>query len=73
MEQALNKLVFIIVHMFWFELPLVLIFTALASWRLATVMGKHDARGKEAKLARNVALFYVALTVILGLVSKILS
>jgi len=35
---APNKLIYIIVHMTWFELPLVLIFTALASWRLAIVL-----------------------------------
>lgn len=73
MERALEKFFYILVHMVWFELPVVLILTSLASWRLSIVLGKHDARSKEAKLARNVAAFYVALTVVLGLASQILS
>lgn len=72
MPTALDKLIYIIVHMTWFELPLVLTFTAIASWRLATVLSKHDARGQEAKLARQVAAFYTAVTFILVSVAHIL-
>lgn len=60
-QAALDKTAFLIVHVTLFELPLVLMLTALASWRLFAVLEKHDARQKEANLARIIAIFYLTL------------
>jgi hypothetical protein len=56
-----QRTAFIITHMSLFELPLILAFTSLSSWRLATVLSKHDARLKEAQLARKIAASYAAI------------
>lgn len=61
LQSVADKTAFLIVHVTLFELPLVILVAALASWRLATVLQKHDARQREANLARNVAIFYLIL------------
>lgn len=53
-----NNLVFLISHTTSFELPLVLIATAAGALQLARVLGRHNARAREARLARRVAACY---------------
>ena len=60
-EMLWQKTAVILIYMSLFELLLISIFTAIASWRLSVILGKHDSRMKEAKLARKIAAFYAAL------------
>ncbi len=55
---AWEKTAFIITHVTVLELPLVLAGTAAAAYALARVLDKHNARAREAKLARRVAAVY---------------
>lgn len=55
---AWDMTVFLIVHVTVFELPLVLIATVAAALVLARVLDKHNARLREARLARRVAYAY---------------
>jgi hypothetical protein len=71
-EAAINKASFLIIHVTLFELPMVLLATALASWRLCIVLEKHNARQKEANLARVIAFFYLVLLVVISAAAHIL-
>jgi len=68
-----TKLSYLLVHMAKFEFYTVLLATALASWHLATVLDKHNARLKEAKLARRIAVFYFSFSLVIWLASLVLS
>ncbi|MDF2501482.1 MAG: hypothetical protein K0Q77_2196 [Anaerosporomusa subterranea] len=74
MDQPMiwQRIAFVVAHMSLFELPLILLFTALSSWRLAVVLNKHDARLKEAQLARKIAAFYAALLFTTWSISQLL-
>lgn len=67
-----KKTTFLLTHMTQFELPLILLFTSLSSWRLAVVLSKHSARLKEAQLARRIAAFYIATLFTAWGISKLL-
>lgn len=67
------RFAFLIVHITNFELPLVLWGTSLAAIILARVLALHNARLREAKLARNIAAFYMALWLAIQLASVIFS
>ncbi len=56
-----QKTLFVLTHMTVFELPLVLLGVAAAAYGLALVLDKHNARAREATLARRVAYAYVGL------------
>lgn len=56
-----DKISFLIIHMTVFELPVILAATALAALVLARVLDKHNARLREARLARRIAAFYAGL------------
>ncbi len=56
-----GKTVFIITHVTVFELPLVLAVTAVAALVLARILAGHNARAREARLARRVAVVYAGL------------
>ncbi|HWQ62638.1 MAG TPA: hypothetical protein VN521_10020 [Negativicutes bacterium] len=56
-----ERTVFLLTHVTVFELPLVLIGTAVAALVLARVLDKHNARAREATLARRVAAVYAGL------------
>ena len=71
-EAAVDKTAFLLVHMTLFELPLVLLLTALAARRLFIVLEKHDARQKEANLARKVAIFYLTLMITVLIAAQVL-
>lgn len=58
-----NKTVFLLTHVTVFELPLVFLGTSAAAYVLARILDKHNARAREAKLARRVAAAYGALLV----------
>ncbi len=59
-----DKMLFLLTHVTVFELPLVLFGTA-AAFVLARVLDRHNARAREAKLARRVAYAYAGLLVFL--------
>ncbi len=65
------KFAFLLVHVTNSELPLVLFATAAASWHLAYVLQKQNAREREAGLARKVAAAYTVLPVMLWLAGRI--
>lgn len=67
-----EKTVFLITHVTVFELPLVLAGTAAAAFFLARVLDKHNARAREARLARRVAAVYAAALVGLCLARQFL-
>jgi prenyltransferase beta subunit len=67
-----NTTAFLLVHVPSFEFHTVMWFTALAAWRLATVLDKHNARLREAKLARIVAVFYLSFSLLAWLSSLVL-
>lgn len=56
-----DKTAFLLAHVTVFELPLVLIGTAAAAYVLARVLDRHNARAREARLARRVAAAYAGL------------
>ncbi len=60
-----DKVVFLIIHVTVFELPVVLVATAVAAYVLARTLDRHGARTREARLARRIALFYAAFFAIL--------
>lgn len=60
-----DKIAFLLTHVTVFELPLVLLGTAAAAFGLARVLDRHNARAREAKLARRVAYAYAVLLVFL--------
>jgi hypothetical protein len=57
-SAAWDNFVFIVTHVTVFELPVVLLLPAAAALHLAGVLTKHNARAREAKLARRVAAAY---------------
>lgn len=57
----LDTLAFLAVHVTVFELPLVILATALAAYVLARTLDRHNARMREARLARRIAVFYAFL------------
>ena len=68
-----QKLAFQIIHKTTIWVLLVFFATAGAAWHLANLLDKHNARDKEAKLARKTALGYTAAAVALWLFSFIMS
>ena len=66
-----NKLHFQIIHKNAIWVLLTLVLTAISAWHLATILGKHNARAKEAKLARNTAIGYIISALALWLLSFI--
>lgn len=67
-----QKLAFILVHKTTLWLLFALLGTSLAAWRLAAVLDKHNARAKEAALARKTAVGYAVTAAVLWLLSTIL-
>jgi len=68
-----QKIAFQIVHKTTIWVLLVFFLTAGASWYLSNLLDKHNARGREAKLARSTALFYTISALALWLFSFIMS
>jgi len=68
-----QKLAFQIVHKTSIWMLLVFFATAGASWHLANLLDKHNAREGEAKLARSTALGYTISALVLWLFSFIMS
>lgn len=68
-----QNLSFQIVHKTTIWTLLVLALTAGASWHLANLLDKHNAREREAKLARYTALGYTMTLLALWLFSFIMS
>lgn len=54
-----QKLSFQILHKNAVWVLLLLLLTAICAWHLATILDKHNAREREAKLARNTAIGYI--------------
>jgi hypothetical protein len=72
LTAAWDRIAFLLVHVTNYELQLVLWVAVAASWRLATVLARHNARLREAKLARLVAAFYAGLSLFFWLAHTIL-
>ena len=68
-----QKLAFQIVHKTTLWVVLVFVLTAWTAWLLANMLDKHNARAKEAKLARITAIGYTASALFLWLFSFIMS
>lgn len=66
-----EKSTFQLIHKNAIWILLMLFLTAAASWHLATILNKHNARTKEARLARKVALSYVCCALALWLIGFI--
>ena len=66
-----QKLSFQILHKNAIWVLLLLALTASSAWHLATILDKHNAREKEAKLARNTAIGYIISVLALWLLSFI--
>lgn len=62
-----QKIFFMIMHKATLWLLLFMWITALASWYLAYILSKHDARMREARLARRTACLYAVLPFVLWL------
>lgn len=65
LDAAWDKTVFLLTHVTVFELPLVLAGTAAAAFVLGRILDRHNARTREARLARRVAFFYAGLLAVL--------
>jgi type VI protein secretion system component VasK len=72
-NSIVQKIAFIIVHgsSLWFLIGLIT--ASLASWRLAVVLTAHNARDREAELARKTAIAYAIIAVCLWILSWALS
>ena len=68
-----QKAAFQIVHKTTIWVLLVFFVTAGSSWHLANLLDKHNAREREAKLARSTALWYTISALVLWLFSFIMS
>ena len=68
-----QKLAFQIVHKSTIWVLLLFFATAGAAWHLANLLDKHNAREREAKLARTTALGYTISALILWLFSFVMS
>ena len=68
-----QKLAFQIVHKTTIWVLFVFFATAGVAWHLANVLDKHNAREREAKLARSAALGYTISALVLWLFSFIMS
>ncbi|WP_378955335.1 hypothetical protein [Pelosinus sp. sgz500959] len=68
-----QKISFQIVHKTTIWVLLVFLITAGATWKLAAILDKHNAREREANMARKTALGYTIVFVILWLFSFIMS
>lgn len=60
---------FLLVHMFRYEVVLMLAIVALAAWRLSTVLAKHNARYLETRLAQRLS-WGCLLTIVVLVVSR---
>lgn len=69
---AWDKIVFLLTHITAFELPLVLVATAVAAYVLSRSLDKHNARAREARLARLVAAVYAGALIALIAVTIVL-
>ncbi len=56
-----DKTAFLLTHVTVFELPLVFMATAAAAYVLSRILARHNARAREARLARRVAAVYAGL------------
>lgn len=72
-SAALDLIAFLLVHVTVFELPLVLLGTVLLALGLARELDRHNARLREARLARRIALFYSGMLVFFFISRLILS
>jgi len=68
-----QKIAFQIVHKTTIWVLLVFFATAGAAWHLANLLDKHNAREKEAKLARKTAISYAVTALALWLFSFIMA
>ncbi|VBB06398.1 Hypothetical protein LUCI_1629 [Lucifera butyrica] len=66
-----QKLAFQIVHKTTIWVPLTFLATSLTAWFLAGILEKHNAREREALLARRTAIVYTATAFALWLFSFI--
>ena len=64
-----QEVAFQVVHKTTIWLLLVLFGTTLACWYLAILLDKHNAREREAKLARKTAAGYASAAIVLWLFS----
>ena len=55
LSNAWASLTFVISHMFRYEVQLMLLLAAVASWQLSMVLAKHNGRMREERLARWIA------------------
>ena len=60
-----DQTVFLLTHVTVFELPLVFLGTSAAAYILSRVLDRHNARAREARLARRVAAAYAGLLAII--------
>ena len=68
-----QKLAFQLVHKTTIWVLLVLFLTAGVAWHLANLLDKHNARQREAKLARKTAIGYATIALVLWVFSFIMS
>lgn len=68
-----QKSAFLIVHKTTIWVLFIFFVTAGTAWHLANLLDKHNAREKEAKLARITALGYTVAGLVLWLFSFIMS
>ncbi len=68
-----QKTAFYIVHKTTIWLLLVLLITSGATWHLASILDKHNARAREANMARKTALGYAIITAMLWFFNFVMS
>lgn len=66
-----EKSTFQLMHKNAIWILLVLFLTAASAWHLSKLLSKHNARGKEAKLARKLAFSYMCCALALWLLGFI--
>lgn len=70
-EMGLGEvIVFLLVHMFRYEILLMLAAVAVAAWRLSTVLAKHNARYRETLFAQRLS-WGCLLTIVILFVSRL--
>lgn len=67
------KMIFQLVHKTSIWMLMVFFLTALVSWQLSVILNKHNARLKEANLAKNAAIAYSLAGISLWIISFLFS
>ena len=71
-DLAATTIKFLLVHMFRYEVLLVLFLTGIAALQLATVLSKHNRRDREVNFSKHLSIMCLVLILFLFLARQML-